>query len=147
MRTSLAILAVVLLCAISCRSRDPVWEPDITVRNDSTNHLDWASVEWGGHSLDVGVMHPGNEATYLYQRIPSDITTNLAVIRFINEDSPGLNWKSGSNEEVRSRRAKSWTEIPVDVSHVLLHRHERCDITFRILSLTNAEVLIQRITE
>jgi hypothetical protein len=147
MRSSLTILAAVSLCASSCSSRDPLWEPDITVRNDSTNHLDWASVEWGSLSLGAGVMPPGTFSTSLYERIPSDITTNLAVIKFINEDSPGLNWESGSSEEVRSRRAKSWTEIPVDVSQVLLHRHEHCDITFRILSPTNAEVLIKRKTE
>jgi hypothetical protein len=116
---------------------------DITVQNASTNHLDWAKVEWGGRVIEVGVMPPGKGATTLDAGLPTGVTTNVAVIEFINEDAPGLNWQSGSHEEVRARRTNSWTRVLVDVSRLLQLGQEPCHITFRILSLTNADVVIE----
>ena len=135
--------AVLALCITSCsRNTHLNYDRNITIQNDSTNHLDWAKVDWGGRLLDVGVMPPGKGATYLNFNLPSGVTTNTAFIEFINEDAAGLNWESGSNGEVRERRAHSATRIPVDVSKLLRLGTEHYDITFRILSLTNADVLV-----
>lgn len=140
----LTILAILILplFLISCGSKEHA-RIDITVQNASTNDLDWAEIDWGGHSLSVGVMPAGKSATLLDYGLPSGTKTNVAVIKFINENSPDLNWKSGSNEAVRARRANSWTQVPVDVSRLLQLGKGRYEITFRILSLTNADVLIQ----
>ena len=100
------IAFLVALCVPSCH-RDPHLKRDITVQNASTNHLDWAKVEWGGRVIEVGVMPPGKGATTLDAGLPTGVTTNVAVIEFINEDAPGLNWQSGSHEEVRARRTNS----------------------------------------
>ena len=53
-----------VLCELSCSTNAPL-RRDITVQNHSTNHLDWASVDWGGHRISVGVMSPGSSATQL----------------------------------------------------------------------------------
>jgi len=148
MRALLPILvSFVALCTPACSSklssRSQVGA-DITVQNDSTNHLDWAEVEWGDRSISVGVMPPGKGATFLDFDLPSDVRTNVAVIKCINEDTPGLSWDSGSNDEVRARRATSWTRIPVDVRRLLQLGDGHYDVTFRILSLTNADVLVER---
>jgi len=117
---------------------------DITVQNDSTNHLDWAKIEWGDRDISVGVMPPGKGATLLDFGLPSGVKTNVAVIRFINEDAPGLGWDSGSNDQVRARRETSWTLLPIDVSRLLQLVDGYYEITFRILSLTNADIAIQK---
>jgi hypothetical protein len=114
----------------------------LTFRNNSTNHLDWAQIRWGDRVIELGVMSPGKDATFLDTGLPAGVTTNIAVIEFINEDAAGLDWKSGSNEEVRARRGKSWTRVPVDVSGLLRLGPGGSQITFRILSLTNADVLV-----
>lgn len=140
------ILGVGLVLATACSRSTPSNsaphpKQSLTVRNDSTNRLDWAQVRWGERVLEVGVLSPGKGATFLDAGPPVGVTTNIAVIEFINEDAPGLNWESGSNEEVRTRREKSWTHVPVDVSG-LLRLGPGGEITFRILSLTNADVLV-----
>lgn len=102
-------------------------------------------VNWGGHTIEAGVMSPGKGMKIYDAGLPVGVTTKVAVIEFINEDTPGLNWGSGSNEEVRERRAKSWTRVSVDVSQLLNLGREPYHVTFRILSVTNAEVLVERI--
>jgi hypothetical protein len=116
MRALLPILIFsVALCATSCstkRSGMSQVTADITVRNDSTNHLDWGKIEWADRSISVGVMSPGNGATYLDFGLPSGVKTNVAVVSFINEDAPGLSWDSGSNDEVRERlRGRSFQSM------------------------------------
>ena len=139
----IAFGTMLAVCVTSCSNRARL-SADISVQNDSTNHLDWAKVEWGGHSIDVGVMPPGKSATLLDFGLPSGVTTNTAVVEFINEDAPGLSWASGSNEEVRARRANSVTRVPVDVTQLLRLSPEHYQITFQILSLTNATVLVKK---
>ena len=143
-RRTMSILLVLslALCVVSCSSSRQL-RRDVTIQNGSTNHLEWVDVDWGGHTIDVGVLPPGKGATILDAGIPAGVTTNIAVLKFINEDQPGLNWESGSNDEVRARRAKSWTRVPVDVSPLLKLGPGPCHITFRILSVTNAEVVVE----
>jgi hypothetical protein len=131
----------VALCTLSCDGNQQI-TPTITVQNDSTNHLDWVSVKWGDHRLDVGVMSPGTGATYLGVSLPTFVTTNVAIIKFINEDDPGLSSESGTPDEARARRVKSWRKVPVDVEPLLHLRPQHYDVTFRILSLTNAELQV-----
>ncbi len=143
----MALLGLALAFATSCTRNtpsSPAPHPtqSLTIRNDSTNHLDWAQIRWGERVIELGVMPPGKGATFLDAGIPPGVTTNIAIIEFINEDAAGLNWKSGSNEEVRARREKSWTRVPVDVSGLLRLGPGGSQITFRILSLTNADVLV-----
>lgn len=90
-------------------------------------------------------MPPGNAKTFLDASLPTDVTTNVAAIEFINEDAAGLNWESGSNEEVRARRAKSWSKVPVDASQLLHLDSDPYRITFRIRNLTNADILVEKI--
>lgn len=144
LRSKMSILMVVslALCVVSCSRTRPL-RRDITIQNDSTNHLDWADVDWGGHTIEVGVLPPGIGKTILDAGIPVGVATNVAVLKFINEDEPGLNWASGSNDEVRARRAKSWMRVPVDASPLLRLGPGPCHITFRILSVTNAEVKVE----
>ena len=143
----MALLGLGLAFATSCSrntSHSPAQHPtrSLTFRNDSTNHLDWAQIRWGDRVIELGIMSPGKDATFLDTGLPAGVTTNIAVIEFINADAAGLNWKSGSNEEVRARREKSWTHVPVDVSGLLRLGPGGGQITFRILSLTNADVLL-----
>ena len=138
------LLLALAFCVVSC-SPSKRLRRDITLQNDSNNHLDWVEVNWGGRVVEFGVMPPGKGATLIDVGLPTSVTTNVAVISFINEDAPGLNWKSGSNEEVRARRENSWTRVPVEVSQLLRINSEPHHITFRILSVTKAEVRIERI--
>ena len=138
------LLLVFALCVTSCSSTT-ILTRDVTIRNDSANHLDWVKVDWGGHTFSAGVLPPGVFKKTFDARLPADVTTNVAFIEFINEDTPGLNWESGSNDEVRARRAKSLTRVPVDVSRLLSLGREPYHIIFRILSVTKADVLVERI--
>ena len=142
MRTTLQFaLMSALLWVTSCASQKPM--PDVTIQNASTNHLDWVEVRWGENVMTAGVLPPGVGKTELHKGLPARITTNFAIIRFINEDDPRLRWESGSNEEVRARRATSEMFVPVDVSPLLRLGPRQDKVTFRILSLTNADVLVQ----
>jgi hypothetical protein len=140
----IVLMSVLALFLASCTTNAPL-RRDVTIQNDSSNHLDWVSVNWGGRILRAGVMPPGKGAMIFEAGLPAGVTTNVAVIEFINEDTPGLDWASGSREEVRARREKSWTRVPVDVSRLLRLGHGPYSITFRILSVTNADLLIERI--
>ena len=139
------LLAFVLTCGMPSCSRHSRLEPtvDVTIQNDSTNHLDWVEVDWGGRVMTAGVSPPGKGATELDAGLPVGVATNVAMIKFINEDDPRLSWTGGSNEEVRARRAISWTQVPVDVNRLQQLGPGHYKITFRILSLTNAELLIE----
>jgi hypothetical protein len=145
MHTGLKIAFVCFIsvaCMTSC-SRNDVRLNRVTYQNDSTNHLDWVRVEWGGRIFRVGVMPPGNSATVLDESLRTEVITNVAIIQFINEDATGMSWESGSNEEVRARRENSWMRVSVDVSQLLRLGPEPHDVTFRILSLTNADVMVK----
>jgi len=136
------VCCILVTCMTSC-SRNGAPLHRVTYRNDSTNHLDWVRVEWGGRIFGVGVMAPGKSATVLDESLRTEVTTNVAIIEFINEDATGMNWESGSNEEVRARRERAWTRVPVDVSQLLRLGPEPHDVTFRILSLTNADLMVK----
>jgi hypothetical protein len=137
----LLIILAVGLWGVACNSpqRPTV---DVTIRNDSTNHLDWVTVKWDEAEIPAGVMGSGKAVTILDAGLPKDATTNVAIFEFINEDDPGLNWDSGSNQEVRMRREKSWRRVPVDVSRLLQLGPGHYEVTFRLLSLTNATVAV-----
>ncbi len=144
MRELLTTLLLFLGICLSCFSNGHRMTPDITVENNTTNRLDWMHIQWGNDEVQVGSIPPGNAAIFIRYSLRTAANTNLAVISFIHEDTPGLSWNSGRNAEVRARRARSWTHIPVDVSPVLQLHQERYHLTFRILSVTNAVVLVEK---
>lgn len=143
----ITIVACLLGFCVTAGSSSPKVSADISVRNQSTNHLDWVSIEWGAGRIQVGVMPPGKGATYFDFGLPANVQTNVAFFKFINEDTSGLDWKSGSNEEVRARRATSWTRVPIDVSRLLHLGKEHHYVTFRLLSLTNADVEVVKVSK
>ncbi|HEX2854764.1 MAG TPA: hypothetical protein VHO24_16145 [Opitutaceae bacterium] len=137
------LLSALAFCLVACSPSERL-RRDVTIQNDSKNQLDWVSVKWGGRVFGAGIMPPGKGATIIDASLPANVTAKVAIIEFIDEDAPGLNWKSGSNEEVRARRAESWTRVPVDITQLSQISGQSCHITFRILSLTDAEVRVER---
>ncbi len=136
----LAAVAVVLATSCSMGRRQPI--VDVTVQNNTTNQLGWAEVNWGeGSSISVGVFAPHTGKTYYDTSFPKSVKTNIATIEFVDEEDARLH--IGSEDERLALRKQSIRRVPVDVSPLRRLAPGHYHVTVSLLSLTNAELVIQ----
>src|SRR5829696_3092957 len=143
MRASLKTFLLVVFVAFFATScslgqRQPLL--DVTVRNNTTNRLGWAELNWGEGSITVGIFPAGKGATFFDASLPKSTRTHTATIEFVNEDDPRL--QAASADERVSLKRRLIQKVPVDVSALQQLAPGHYHVTFSLLSLTNAELVI-----
>jgi hypothetical protein len=136
-------LALTMVLAASCGTKRPATSVDITIQNDSTNNLDWVELVWGEGNLSVGVMSAGNGKTILDAGIPKS-ATDTATLEFVENNDPKLRAGPTDRAALEARKKHS---IQVDVSRLRRLAPGRYDVTFSILSLSEAKLRIEKMDE
>jgi hypothetical protein len=137
MRTVLRYFVAVALTMLiaSCSSMRSRPSVDIDIRNDSTNALNWVSLQWDGRKITAGVMIVGASSVYLDAGLPKSPKSDTVFIEFV-DDKDG--WTGKANSE--RKRYK----VSVDASALKLLSAGHYRVTFSILSFTKARLQIQK---
>ena len=123
MRAHASYLATVLLAVfVSCDHRTTVSTSlDISVRNDTTNALDWVELVWDGPSVVGGILSPGISKTTMDIGIPKSDTASLEFVTKTNRQPH---------------------KIAIDVSALKRLSSGRHDVVISIRSVNEAALLI-----
>ena len=124
-KTRYALLVVlVLFCSFGCQSKNPVRTVNITLRNDSTNDLDWVKLEWNGPGVPGGILSRG-----------------------IGSTSVGVEWISVETAKLTFVDDKTREPYSIQVSLSEINKEVlsgKCNhVTIRILSYSNADAVCE----
>ncbi len=129
-----------IIIATGCNSLHPQATVDVSIRNDSTNYLDWVSVVWGSGEIRAGILPPGAGAKHYDAGLPKLVKTNIATLEFVDDNDRKLHALPMDRTALEKRKAYV---IPIDVSALRQlsvggHYH----VTFVITSFTEAKLVI-----
>ena len=121
----LLLIALIAFSLTSCStpSRFPVL--NFTTHNATSTDLNWVTINWGEWQISSGVLSAGIFASQYYPVRREPPHSDSASLTFIEDSS-------------RQRH-----NIPLNVSEVRQLRDGIYMVTFRITSLTNADVVIK----
>ncbi len=139
MRICLHYLVVVGLGIpiVSCSIAPHRPSVDIEIRNDSTNALNWVTVQWDDREQTAGVMPSGVSKVSLDAGLPKAPKSDTAFVEFV-DDKDGWTYNGRPNSERKRYR------LPVDISELKRLSAGHYRITFSILSFTEAKLHIQK---
>jgi hypothetical protein len=116
------LMLLVVFCSFGCQSKNPVRTVNITLRNDSTNDLDWVELEWKGPGVPGGILSRGIEKTSVSTEWISVETAKLTFVDAKTRDPYSIDLSlSEINKQVLSGKCN--------------------DVTIRILSYSHADAV------
>ncbi len=134
----LASIILAALLAVSCSSLRQRPSVDIKISNESTNDLNWVCVLLDEREQCVGVLPAGVWKENLDAGLPKTHKSDTAFVEFVDEKD-GWHYQDNSpNSERKLYR------IPIDVSALRQISSGHYNVTFSILSFTEAKLQIEK---